>query len=340
MNTLKKSLIGIVATVAISASGSVLALSSGDTLRIIVPYGAGGGYDAQARLAGPYVEDALEEMGISNVSVVIENVTGGGGAIATTQVYRASGDGRTVLLLDPESSLWQQTLRDVAFDISEFRYIGQQSADPLAMTVRADLGIESFEDMKERAQEEPILLGTSGDGNYDHIMPMILERMLADQGIQVPFDYLHFGGTGDILASLRRNEAEGTLEVISTFRRYVEDGNGRFVFTFGEPDILDQGLTVSGRDVLGLADEDYDLIDAAANFRRVYVAPPSTDDDVFETLSEAFHRALSNPDLIEESAEAGRPILFLDAEEIREVIERETELARQYGDYIRERLAD
>jgi len=99
------------------------ALEDGDTVRIVIPYSPGGGYDSQGRLAAPYVEQALNKSGLNNVTVIVENVTGGGGAIATSQVYAAKPDGKTVLFLDPESSIWQQALAGAPFRVDECRCV-------------------------------------------------------------------------------------------------------------------------------------------------------------------------------------------------------------------------
>ena len=133
-------------------------------------------YDSQARLAAPFVEAALREGGLDNVEVIVENVTGGSGAIATATTYAAPADGKTVLFLDPESSIWQQALANALFEVDKFSYIAQMSIDPMVFMVRANLGLDSFAEVVARSQEKPILIGTSGKGGYDHIMPLVLRK--------------------------------------------------------------------------------------------------------------------------------------------------------------------
>tara|TARA_R110002110_G_scaffold222749_1_gene436634 strand:- start:262 stop:1269 length:1008 start_codon:yes stop_codon:yes gene_type:complete len=316
---------------------NAFALSDGDTVRIVVPYSAGGGYDAQARLLTPYLKEELIASGLDDVNVIVTNMTGGGGAIATSNVYQAEGDGTTLLLLDPETSLWQQTLSNPIFDLREFKYIAQQSADPLAFTIRKDLGVEDFDELVKRSSETPVLMGTSGIGNHDHALPLVMEKMLNDHGVPLELEFLHLNGAGDILASMRRGEAESTLEVFSTFEKYVEDGNGEFLFVFGE-DLSETLSSPTAKDTLGLPDEELRMLSASANFRRVYVAPPTTDDNTLSTLREAFSRALSNPELVEKAVMSNRPIQYLDAAQIQQAIEEEARLAERYGDYVKSQL--
>jgi len=62
------------------------------SLTILVPYVAGGPTDAAARIVGEHMGATLGQ------HVLIENVSGGSGNIATVRVARASPDGHTLLL--------------------------------------------------------------------------------------------------------------------------------------------------------------------------------------------------------------------------------------------------
>ncbi len=62
------------------------------TIRVLVATGAGTSTDALAR----HISNALSKMW--NQPVVVENVTGAGGVIATTQVFRTAADGYTLLM--------------------------------------------------------------------------------------------------------------------------------------------------------------------------------------------------------------------------------------------------
>ena len=59
---------------------------------IVVPYAAGGGTDAVARLIGEKMSGALGR------TVIVENVAGAGGTIANDRVARSTPDGTTILM--------------------------------------------------------------------------------------------------------------------------------------------------------------------------------------------------------------------------------------------------
>jgi tripartite-type tricarboxylate transporter receptor subunit TctC len=333
-----------IAALALAASSFIapqeaVALEDGDTVRIVIPYRPGGGYDSQGRLAAPYVEAALREAGLPNVNVIVENVTGGGGAIATATVYAAEPDGTTILFLDPESSIWQQALADAPFEVDKFSFIGQMSIDPMVFMIRTGNGMETWEDVLARSAETPILMGTAGKGGYDHIMPIILSEMLKEAGTPVQFDYLHFDGTAPILASMARGEVEGSVEVISTFGDAEENGEVAFLYDF-IPNDQPNGQWPDAADVTALSPEKAELLGSAMNYRRVFVAPPGVDADVLATLRAAFEAALTNEELIEKSIESRRPITFVNGEDIAKAIANEAELARQFAPIVESATAD
>ena len=64
------------------------------TIRIIVPFGAGGTVDASARVVGDQLSKSF------HVPVVVDN-RAGGGVIGTSEVAKAAADGHTLLFGSP-----------------------------------------------------------------------------------------------------------------------------------------------------------------------------------------------------------------------------------------------
>ncbi|MBI2348814.1 MAG: hypothetical protein HYV05_09200, partial [Deltaproteobacteria bacterium] len=61
------------------------------TINLIVPHGAGGGFDIYARLVAPFFRKH-----IPGANIIVQNVTGAGGLRGRNQVYTARPDGLTI----------------------------------------------------------------------------------------------------------------------------------------------------------------------------------------------------------------------------------------------------
>jgi len=317
------------------ASPNAVAIDDGDTVTIIVPYAPGGGYDAQARLAAPYIQSALADKGYEDVDVVVQNVSGGAGTVANTRVYDEKPDGTTLLFLDPESSVWQQTLGDVPYEVGDFSFIAQMSVDPMVFLTREDTGLGSFDAVVERSAEQSILLGTAGHGGHDHIVPLLLERMLNEAGNNVSFDYIHLDGTAPMKASIRRGEIEAAVETISIFNPMRREGVVEYLFGFGDQPHFDVDWP-DATEVTNLPKAQVKKLASAANYRRVFVGPPEMDKDTQKMLRKTLESVLHNEQLIAESEKANQPIVYMSGPETRKALQNVVALAERYDEYLKE----
>jgi tripartite-type tricarboxylate transporter receptor subunit TctC len=98
----------------------------GQTVRFIVGYSPGGGYDAYARMLAPHFEKR------TGATVVIENRPGGGGRTALNQLARAKPDGLTLQVLNGESAVMSQLTKEagVAYDMATVSMLARIAEEP------------------------------------------------------------------------------------------------------------------------------------------------------------------------------------------------------------------
>lgn len=103
----------------------------GKTVRLVVGYGPGGGYDIYARLIAPAIGRAL------SATVVVVNQPGAGGLTALDRVYRAESDGLTIMIVNGTPSALAQLVEQqgVRYDLSKMGHLGIVSAAPRVWTV-------------------------------------------------------------------------------------------------------------------------------------------------------------------------------------------------------------
>ena len=111
------------------------AFLKGQTVRFVVGYSPGGGYDRYARMLAPHFEKR------TGATVVVENKPGGGGMTATNQLVRGTPDGLTMQVLNGESAImWQLTKQaGVAYDMTKVAMLGRIQAEPHFMLVNPSL---------------------------------------------------------------------------------------------------------------------------------------------------------------------------------------------------------
>ena len=104
------------------------------TVRIIVGYGPGGGYDAYARMIAPYLSKTL------GASVVVENMPGAGGIAALNRTAVTPPDGLTIQLVNGTGAALSQVLEipTVRYDVLELTHLGTVSASPWMWMVGPD----------------------------------------------------------------------------------------------------------------------------------------------------------------------------------------------------------
>ena len=96
-------------------------------IRMIVPFGAGGGTDNLARIIEPLVTKAL------GVALVIENRPGGGSSIGMDQVAKAAPDGYTLVMTDTSIAV-NPSLKPLPYDtINDFSAVSLLATAPVIL---------------------------------------------------------------------------------------------------------------------------------------------------------------------------------------------------------------
>ena len=112
----------------------------GKTIRLIVAFSAGGGYDAYSRTIGRRLGKHIP----GNPAVVVENMTGAGGIIQANFMYQAKPDG-LIVGNNAGGLILQQILgaKGIEFDGKKFEFIGAPASDHHVCTISKATGVTS-----------------------------------------------------------------------------------------------------------------------------------------------------------------------------------------------------
>src|SRR5699024_3125635 len=183
-------------------------------IEIIVPFGAGGDTDFNARM---YADRLEEELG---TSVTVSNVEGQGGAAGAAQVRDADPDGYTILFYHGAVAVNEAT-GAANFGLDDFEFVATAAASPGELvTVREDMGFEDLDDLVEYSQENPDELRVSADiGATTHVMALQLQDAGADINI------VSSGGSSDRVASLLGGHVDVIFNPYGNISDYLENGD-------------------------------------------------------------------------------------------------------------------
>lgn len=158
LSTRKIHLIRGVATVALGLVAGVASAAWPERpITLIVPWGAGGGTDATARIIGSLLEKDLGQ------PINVVNRTGGSGVVGHQAIASAAPDGYTIGLITVEISMMHwQGLTELSG--ASYAPIGLVNSDPSALQVRADSPYKTANDLVAAIKAHPGKYKASGTG--------------------------------------------------------------------------------------------------------------------------------------------------------------------------------
>jgi tripartite-type tricarboxylate transporter receptor subunit TctC len=144
-------------------------------ITLIVPWGAGGGTDATARIIGSLLERELGQ------PVNVVNRTGGSGVVGHSAIAQAPADGYTIGMITVEIGMMHwQGLTDLSG--ASYTPIGLVNADPAGVQVRADSPYKNVNELVAAIKANPGKLKSSGTGQGG-IWHLAIAGMLRDLAV-------------------------------------------------------------------------------------------------------------------------------------------------------------
>ncbi len=163
------------AMLCISASPAFAQNYPNRPITLIVPWGAGGGTDATARIIGSLLEKDLGQ------PVTVVNRTGGSGVVGHSAIANAVPDGYTIGMATVEIGMmhWQGLTELTG---TSYTPLGLVNADPAGLQVRADSPYKTVQDVLAAVKANPGKLKASGTGQGG-IWHLAIAGLLRDQKI-------------------------------------------------------------------------------------------------------------------------------------------------------------
>jgi tripartite-type tricarboxylate transporter receptor subunit TctC len=183
------SLVILAALAAFGVIGSNLVANAADpypsrTVRIVVPYAAGGPTDTIARILAAPLQELLGQ------PVIIENKPGANTNIGTGYVAKSEADGYTLLMTSTTFTINPSIYKSSPYDaVKDFEPLKAVASSPNVFVASKASGLKSLSDVIAREKEKPGSLnyGTAGIGTPTHLAAELLNVRAGTNIVHVPF---------------------------------------------------------------------------------------------------------------------------------------------------------
>nr|WP_236657784.1 tripartite tricarboxylate transporter substrate binding protein [Limnohabitans sp. TS-CS-82] len=269
---------------------AVLAQTSGQTVRLVVGYAAGGPVDAAARLFAPALSRELGQ------PVVVENRAGAGGAMGGDAVAKAAPNGLLLFFAaSPTMTISPHILKSMPFDpAKDVTPIAPILSYANVLVVNKDQPFKTVPELISYAKAHPnkLAYGSAGMGASNHLSGELFALRTGTTLTHVPYK-----GNAPAMTDVIGGQINMMFDIIGSARNYVSSGRVLAVA------VTSRERNVSMPDVptmreAGLAD--YEV----GGWYGLY-GPAKLPADMVQRLNEATRKALAGDELKAKWAEQG-----------------------------------
>lgn len=293
----------------------------GKTIRIIVGFSPGGGYDALARMLSRHMPKYIA----GHPTIVVENMTGAGSLLAANHIYKiAKPDGLTMGHFSGGFAFNQiMGQPGVEFDARNFVYVGAVARDESAIALTKSSGIGSME--KWMAAKTPVKMGTTGPGAFgtDNVIKVI--KAALNLPIQIISGYK---GTADMRIAAESGEIDGTTwgwdSMRGTWQKAIESGTVVIVLQTvpkAFPDLPRVPLAID----LAKTPEARQLIEVGIHYpskiTKTLALPPGTPADRAQILQKALQETVKDADFIGEAEKAKLGLAPVTSDDMKKTVD-------------------
>lgn len=315
----------LIATAPVANADPIEDFYKGKTLRILIGYGPGGGYDLYGRLTAEFLPRFIP----GNPTMVPQNMPGGGSFVAAKFMAEAAPkDGTVFGSLAQTLALDSMTNTQAKIDVTQFKYIGRLVTNIDTGVALPKSGIKSFEDVRQKQY----IVGTSGGGSTTVLFPSALNAYAGAK-----FKLVRgYSGTTDIILAMERGEVDivgayGLPGMLVSQPNWVHKKEANIIYAASlkrhrllphVPTLPELGLTEEGKTVLRAAS-------STGEFGRSIITTPGVPPERLAALRKAFAAMLNDKDFQAAAAKRNMTIDPGTGEELDAIVRETLKLPRE-----------
>lgn len=273
----------------------------------IIQWGAGGSTDTVMRSVTPHAEKVL------GVKVIMQNMTGGVGAIATKFVSAQPADGYT-LLMGAENPQLYKVMGLGEIDYSDFVPINILARGVPLIVANNDAPFDTFKEMVDYVNAHPneVKFGSTGPGG----LPSVVTAMLTSQ-VDLPVTTVPYDGDGPALTALQGGAIDVMPAVLGAAIEHVKAGRIKAIA------LVDTAPNPLLPDLKPITDDfpQYKTYLPWGPFFGVFVKK-GTPDDAVAKLQAAYAEGVKHPDFQALMDKRGFKVMNISGDEARAFLDK------------------
>ncbi|HUG57519.1 MAG TPA: tripartite tricarboxylate transporter substrate binding protein [Candidimonas sp.] len=286
--------IGATCLLALSITG--VANADEAPIRLVVPFPPGGSTDIASRIIQPKLAELL------NRNVIVENKPGAASQIASQYVARSKPDGNTLLVSFDTHAINPIVKSDLPYDtFKDFRGIAFALRFPLVIGASEATPGKNLKEFLDTAKAQPskFSYASTGAGSLNYLAAEDLKR-------QAKVDILHvpFGGGGPAVQAVLGNVVNFTLLSYAAMKAQIAAGKIKPLAVTGTSRLPDLPDTPTVQESGFPSYEAYSWIGI--------FAPAATPDNVANTLTAGFQKALNDKEVKQKLTALGFEVIGTD----------------------------
>jgi tripartite-type tricarboxylate transporter receptor subunit TctC len=278
------------------------------TVRIVIPFSAGGAPDVLLRLVAPHLSEKWKQ------PVVIENRPGANTNIGTVLVTKADADGHTLLFSSDGTFIFNPLIYpSLPYAVSELAPISFVAAAPAMLASATHVPVKSVAELVALAKSKP------GAINYGSTGPASIQRLMMEYfAMQAGFTMNHvpFKGANETVMAMLGNQMDVAFSASSNILPHIPTGKLR-ALAVTTAKRSPQAPEVPTMRESGIAD--YEAYSMFALF-----APARTSPDFIRKIAADVTEIAMRPEIKAAIETRGFEVHGMPAAEFQKVIERDT----------------
>jgi tripartite-type tricarboxylate transporter receptor subunit TctC len=196
-------------------------------IRLVVPFAPGGSSDTITRVVGPRMGEQLGQQ------VVLDNRSGGNGAIGTQIVAHAAPDGYTIGIAYIATMATNPAISgDVGYDpVKDFAAITQLTSSANVVAVHPSLRVNSIKELVAASKAKPGQLNyaSGGVGTIGHLSAELLQHVAG-----IKLNHIPYKGSGQAVIDLVGGQVPIMFGGMSAFMGHAKAGRVKLIGVTGK----------------------------------------------------------------------------------------------------------